>query len=67
VTGVGLALRVVRLFWKETTTLKAAAAGARMAELKPGDFVRIAYAKTPEGYAVTTIELLSPPGTQGAR
>jgi hypothetical protein len=67
VTGVGLALRVVRLAWKETTTVKAADAGAGMAQLKPGDFVHVEYAKTSEGNIVKTIEFLPPPGAQGAR
>jgi hypothetical protein len=67
VTGVGLALRVVRLAWKETTTVKAASAGAGMAQLKPGDFVHVEYAKTSEGNIVKTIDLLPRPGTQGAR
>jgi hypothetical protein len=67
VTGVGLALRVVRLAWKETTTVKAATAGAGMAQLEPGDFVHVEYAKTSEGNIVKTIEFLPRPGAQGAR
>src|SRR5437867_1178918 len=40
----------------------AAAAGTGMAQLKPGDLVRVEYVKAPEGNVVKTIELLpSPP------
>jgi hypothetical protein len=67
VTGVGLALRVVRLAWKDTTTVKAASAGVRITQLKPGDFVHVEYAKTSEGNIVKTIELLPRPGAEGAR
>jgi hypothetical protein len=65
VTGVGLALRIVRLAWKETITVKAANAGVGIAQLKPGDFVHVEYAKTSAGNIVKTIELLPPPGAQG--
>ena len=58
VTGVGYALRVVKISWKEAPTVKAAAAGTGMAQLKPGDLVRVEYTKAPEGNVVKTIELL---------
>ena len=67
VTGVGHALRVVKLSWKEAPTVKAAAAGTGMAQLKPGDLVRVEYAKTPEGNVVSTIELLPSPPPQSVR
>jgi len=66
VTGVGHALRVVKISWKEAPTVKAAA-GAGMAQLKPGDLVRVEYAKAPEGNVVRTIELLPRPAPEGAR
>ena len=58
VTGVGYALRVVKISWKEAPTVKAAAAGTGMAQLKPGDLVRVEYTKASEGNVVKTIELL---------
>ena len=67
VTGVGYALRVVKLSWKEAPTMKAAAAGAGMAQIKPGDLVRVEYAKAPDGNVVKTIEILPRPVPPGAR
>ena len=67
VTGVGYALRVVKLSWKEAPTMKAAAAGAGMSQLKPGDLVRVEYAKAPEGNVVKTIELLPSPAPPSVR
>ena len=67
VTGVGYALRVVKLSWKEAPTVKAAAAGAGMSQLKPGDLVRVEYAKAPEGNVVRTIELVPSPAPQSVR
>ena len=67
VTGVGYALRVVKLSWKEAPTVKAAATGAGMAQLKPGELVRIEYARAPEGNVVKTIEILPRPVPQVAR
>jgi hypothetical protein len=67
VTGVGYALRVVKLSWKVTPTVKAAAAGAGMTQVKPGDLVRVEYAKSPEGNVVRTIELLPSPAPPAAR
>jgi hypothetical protein len=67
VTGVGYALRVVKLSWKEAPALKTAAAGAGLAQLKPGDLVRVEYAKGPEGNVVKTIEVLPSPATARAR
>lgn len=67
VTGVGYALRVVKLSWKAAPTVKAAAAGAGMSQIKPGDLVRVEYAKAPEGNVVRTIELLPSPTPQSVR
>jgi len=67
VTGVGYALRVVRLSWKEAPTVRAAATGAGMSQLKPGDLVRVEYGKAPEGNVVKTIELLPSPGPPSVR
>ena len=67
VTGVGYALRVVRISWKEAPTVKAAAAGTGMAQLKPGDLVRVEYAKASEGNVVKTIELLPSPAPPSVR
>ena len=67
VTGVGYALRVVKLSWKEAPTVKAAATGAGMAQLKPGDLVRVEYGKAPDGNVVKTVEILPRPVPQGAR
>jgi hypothetical protein len=67
VTGVGYALRVAKLSWKEPPTVKATAAGAGMSQIKPGDLVRVEYAKAPEGNVVRTIELLPRPAPQGVR
>jgi hypothetical protein len=67
VTGVGYALRVVRLSWKEAPAVKAAATGAGMAQLKPGDLVRVEYAKAAKGNVVKTIEILPRPVPQVAR
>ena len=67
VTGVGYALRVVKLSWKEAPTVKAAATGAGMAQLKPGDLVRVEYARAPEANVVRTIEILPRPVPQGGR
>jgi hypothetical protein len=67
VTGVGHALRVVKISWKEAPTVKAAAAGAGKAQLKPGDLVRVEFTKAPEGNVVRTIELLPNPEPQSVR
>jgi hypothetical protein len=67
VTGVGYALRVVKLSWKTAPTVKAAAAGASLSQLKPGDLVRVEYAKAPEGNVVRTIERLPSPVPQSVR
>jgi len=67
VTGVGYALRVVKLSWKEAPTMKAAAAGAGMSQVKPGDLVRVEYGKAPEGNVVKSIELLPSPAPPSVR
>lgn len=67
VTGVGHALRVVKLSWEATPPTVKAAAGAGMAQLKAGDLVRVEYAKGPEGNVVRTIEVLPSPAPAGLR
>ena len=68
VTGVGYALRVVKLSWKATSpTVKTAAPGASMDQVKAGDLVRVEYAKEPEGNVVRTIEILPSPAPAGLR
>jgi hypothetical protein len=66
-TGVGYSLRVVKLSWKEPPTVKAAATAAGMAQVKPGDLVRVEHAKSAEGDVVKTIEVLPRPGAPSAR
>jgi hypothetical protein len=61
VTGVGYALRVVKLSWKEAPTMKAAGTGTGMSQIKPGDLVRVEYAKAPDGDVVKTLEILPRP------
>jgi len=67
VTGVGYALRVVKLSWTAAPTVKAAAAGAEMTQIKRGDLVRVEYVRAPGGNVVKTIEVLPRPAPQGAQ
>ncbi len=67
VTGVGYALRVVKISWKEAPMVKAATAGGGMSQLKQGDLVRVEYAKAPEGNVVMSIELLPSPAPPSVR
>ncbi len=61
VTGVGFALRVVKLGCGRTE-FKTAGGSLSLAQLKPGDLVRVEYAKGVEGNAARTIEALPWPG-----
>lgn len=67
VTGVGPALRVMRFSCGERVLVKTAGGTAPLAQLKPGDLVRVEYAKGAEGNAATTIEALAWPAAGGAR
>ena len=57
-TGVGMALRVVRLQVPADTRLTAAGAALPLAQLQPGDLVRVSYGSRPSGYVAYTIERL---------
>ncbi len=64
VTGVGLALRVVKLSWNEDTRIKVAGVAAPVSALKPGNVVRVDYTKSESGNLAKTIETL-PAGVAG--
>ena len=65
VTGVGPALRAVKLGCGGVTEVKTAGGKMPLAQLKQGDLVRVEYAKGAEGNTARTIEALPWPG--GAR
>ena len=67
VTGVGHVLRVVKLSFAEGAEVKTAGGMTPLAELKPGDLVRVAYTKGADGNAVKTIEALPRPEAGGVR
>jgi hypothetical protein len=55
-TGVGMALRVVRLQVSGATRVTAAGADLPLAQLQPGDVVRVSYGGQPGGYIAYAIE-----------
>jgi len=59
-TGVGFALRVVRLQVPATVPITDRKAGQgaplKLAELKPGDVIRVAFGGRPTGFVAYTIE-----------
>jgi len=59
-TGVGLALRVVHLQVPGTVPITSREAGQResikLAELKPGDVIRVSFGSRPTGFVAYTIE-----------
>jgi hypothetical protein len=57
-TGVGMALRVVRLQVPADTRVTAAGAVLPLARLQSGDVVRVSYGGRPGGYVAYTIERL---------
>jgi hypothetical protein len=67
VTGVGHALRVVKLAFDERTEVKSAAGTASLAQLKPGDLIRVEYTKDAGVNTAKTIEVLPRPDAGGAR
>jgi hypothetical protein len=67
VTGVGYALRVVKLAFPRPAELKTTRGSAPMAQLKPGDLVRVEYVKTADANNATKIEVLPAPEAGGAR
>jgi hypothetical protein len=64
-TGVGLALRVLRIRCDEATLIQAAGKQVRLASLKRGDLVRVTYRPSVEGYVAIRIEPFPRPGTAG--
>jgi methenyltetrahydromethanopterin cyclohydrolase len=67
VTGVGHALRVVKFAFDERTEVKSAAGTASLAQLKPGDLIRVGYTKDAGVNTAKTIEVLPRPDARGAR
>ena len=55
-TGVGMALRVVRLQVPADTRLTAAGVAVPLSQLAPGDIVRVSYGARPGGYVAYTID-----------
>ncbi len=59
-TGVGLALRVVHLQVPATVPITSRESGQRepikLAELKPGDVIRVSFGSRPTGFVAYTIE-----------
>lgn len=55
-TGVGMALRVVRLILPADVRVTAAGAPLSLALLQAGDVVRVTYGSRPGGYVAYTIE-----------
>jgi len=64
-TGVGLALRVLRIRCDEATLIQSAGKQVRLASLKRGDPVRVTCRPSVEGYVAIRIEALPRPGTEG--
>lgn len=55
-TGVGLALRVVRLQVPADVRVTAAGVALPLSQLAPGDIVRVSYGGRPGGYLAYTVE-----------
>jgi hypothetical protein len=55
-TGVGMALRVVRLQVPAAARVTARGAALSLNQLAPGDIVRVSYGGTPGGFLAYTIE-----------
>lgn len=66
IAGVGMALRVVRISCPEGTPVRAEGAAAGLSRLKPGDVVRVDYARTPKENVAKSIDLLPKPKPGGA-
>jgi len=64
-TGVRLALRVLRIRCDEATLIQSAGKQVRLASLKRGDPVRVTCRPSVEGYVAIRIEALPRPGTEG--
>ena len=65
ITGVGMALRVLRIRCNESTVIQAAEKAIRLSSLKRGDPVRVVCHSAAEGYLAIRIELLPKPESQG--
>jgi hypothetical protein len=65
VTGVGHALRIVKLQLSTECEIKVTGAQAQLADLKPGDIVRIRYRETDEADVAESIETVKPEGNGG--
>ncbi len=61
ITGVGMALRLVHLSTSPTTLLAGPGAALRLADLKPGDYVRADCRRTDAGLVASRIEKLEAP------
>jgi hypothetical protein len=61
VTGVGMALRLVHMTAGPGVRTSAPAAGLRIADVKPGDVVRVDGRRTSAGLVVDRIEKLEAP------
>ncbi len=59
ITGVGMALRVVRISTAPTTRLAAAGAAPRLADFKPGDVVRAECRRTATGLVADRVEKIA--------
>ena len=57
-TGVGMALRVVRVLVPADVRVVSAGAPLPFARLQAGDLVRVSYGSRPSGYVAYTIERL---------
>jgi hypothetical protein len=55
-TGIGMALRVVRIQVPAAVRVTATGAVLTLSQLAPGDIVRVSYGGTPGGYLAYTIE-----------
>lgn len=58
ITGVGMALRLVHMTTSPTTLMAGARASLRLADLKPGDYVRADCRRTDAGLVANRIERL---------
>jgi transcription elongation GreA/GreB family factor len=67
VTGVGYALRVVKVTFADRVEMRTPSGPADLARLKAGDRVRVEYTKGVDANKATAIEVLPPPETGGAR
>ncbi|HET7296604.1 MAG TPA: hypothetical protein VFI66_05640 [Gemmatimonadales bacterium] len=61
ITGVGMALRLVHMTTSPTTLLEGRHSSLRLADLKPGDYVRADCRRTGDGLVASRIEKLEAP------